>query len=215
MPRFLLSVAVLAACSVARAQMPEQHLQEAGSAVVLAHSTFAHGYRHGYEEGYHGGNTDVNMGRTPRSRLSDIRDLKSGYSSEFGPRRIFDRGFQAGLKAGYGDGYSGRTFRAVDTLRSVGEALGPDSFSADPAHVYFDQGFLTGYDNGLASAASNHSSVAQMDFHHVSCEPFHPARQHDLAAAGSYCEGYRRGFALGYDDGFVLGPAAVRMEASK
>src|SRR5262245_11228350 len=138
MPHLLFSIALLAACTAASAQMPEEHLLEAGSAVILAHSTFVHGYRHGYEEGYHSGNTDINMGRTRRTRLSELPDLKSGYSSQFGPRRVFDEGFQAGLKAGYGDGFSGRAFRAVDTLRSLAVALDPASFSSDPGHVYFD-----------------------------------------------------------------------------
>lgn len=215
MPRFMLAIAVVAACTAAQAQTPEEHLVEAGSAVILAHSTFAHGYRHGYEEGYHAGNTDINMGRTQRIRVSDLRDLKSGYSSLFGSRRVFDEGFQAGLKAGYHDGYSGRPFRAVNSLRSVAGALQPDSFSGDPGHIHFDQGFLAGYDHGFASGGSHLSSLAHMDFHQVSCEQSDAAVPRELAAAGSYCEGYRRGFALGYDDGSVSGSTPTRMEASK
>jgi hypothetical protein len=215
MLRLLLSMALLAACMAASAQMPEEHLLEAGSGVILTHSAFAHGYRHGYEEGYHGGNTDVNMGRNQRTRPSELPDVKSGYSSQFGSRRIFEGGFQAGLKAGYGDGFWGRPFRAVDILRSLAVALEPASFSADPGHVYFDKGFLLGYDNGFVSAGAHHSSLARMDFHQVQCEESSTGTQRALVAAGSYCEGYRRGFALGYEDGFLLGPAAGRMEASK
>src|SRR5262249_37901526 len=215
MPRLFLSLAVLAAWPTAAAKTSEDHLHESVSTVILALSTFPHGYRHGYEEGYHAGNTDINMGRTQRVRLSELRDLKSGYSSLFGSRRVFDEGFQAGLKAGYGDGFSGRAFRAVDTLRSVAGALEAESFSGDPGHVHFDQGCLIGYDHGFASAVSHHSSLAQMDFHQVSCEPSPAALRRDFAGAGSYCEGYRRGFALGYDDGSVAGPTANQMEASK
>ncbi len=44
-----------------------------GSAVVLSHSAFAHGYRHGYEEGYHVGNTDISLGtRAARETLKDF-----------------------------------------------------------------------------------------------------------------------------------------------
>src|SRR5215467_10226034 len=123
MLRLFFSVAILAACAAAQEPAQEEHLHEAGSAVVLAHSTFAHGYRHGYDEGYHAGNIDINMGRPPRMKLSELRDVKVGYSSQFGPRSVFDKGFHAGLKAGYNDGYMGRTFRAVENLRAVADSL--------------------------------------------------------------------------------------------
>jgi flagellar biosynthesis/type III secretory pathway protein FliH len=211
MLRLLLSVALLASWGAALAQTPETHLEEAGAA-VLAHSTFAHGYRHGYEEGYHAGNTDINMGRPIRVKLSDLHDVKTGYSSQFGPRSVFDKGFHAGLKAGYNDGYLGRSFRAIDNLRAVAESL-QSSLPADPSHAVFDQGFLTGYNDGYEHGGSDNSSAAQLDFHYVSCA--HPDGQADVAAEGSYCEGYRRGFALGHADGFALRPGSTRMEASK
>jgi flagellar biosynthesis/type III secretory pathway protein FliH len=214
MARFLLSVAVFALCAGIRAQTQDMHLQEAGSAAVLTRSTFAHGYRHGYEEGYHAGNTDINMGRAPRTRLADLRDLKTGYISQLGPRKVFEEGFHAGLKAGYADGYLGRNFRAVETLRTVAAAL-DDSTPADPKHVHFDQGFATGYDAGFQRGGSDGSSAAQIDFRVVDCGKFQPAHQRDLPAEGSYCEGYRRGFALGHADGFVLRPEGSRLEASK
>lgn len=213
MLRLLFSVAMLAVCAGAQVPAPEQHLQEAGSAAVLAHSTFAHGYRHGYDEGYHAGNTDINMGRVLRVKLSDLHDVKVGYSSQFGSRSVFDKGFQAGLKAGYSDGYFGRTFRAVENLRAVADSLEQSASPADPSHIYFDQGFLTGYNDGYARGGSNNSSVAQIDFHFVSCAK--PAWQPDMATNGSYCEGYRRGFVLGHADGFALRPGSARLEASK
>ena len=215
MARFLPSVAILALCAGAAAQSQDPHLQEAGSAVVLAHSTFAHGYRHGYEEGYHAGNTDINMGRAPRARLHELGHLKTGYASQMGPRKVFEEGFHAGLKAGYSDGYLGRTFRAVDTLRALAAALDESIPQADPKHIYFDQGFSSGYGNGLRSGESDKSSAAEIDFRVVDCAQFHPASQRDVPAQGSYCEGYRRGFALGHADGFVLRPEGARLEASK
>src|SRR5580765_1781402 len=100
---------------LALAQAQDQHLNEPGSSVVLAHSAFAHGYRHGYEEGYHFGNTDICVGTVPQAKIWERRGLKSGYSSQFGPHHLFEQGFRAGLKAGYSDGYTGRQFRAVDS----------------------------------------------------------------------------------------------------
>ncbi len=62
-------------------------------------------------------------------------DVKLGYSSQFGPRTVFEKGFEAGLKAGYRDGYSGRTFRAVETFRSVAASL-EESHFAGRSRVY-------------------------------------------------------------------------------
>lgn len=199
----------------AMAQAQDLHLSEAGSAVVLSHSPFAHGYRHGYEEGYHVGNADASLGTAPRAKMKDIHGLKLGYAPQFGTRLAFEHGFQAGLKAGYSDGYSGRLFRAVDSLRSVGASLQETGSRADPKFIYFDDGFFYGYNEGFDRGGSDQSSTAQVDFHFVGCANFHPSRQRDLPAQESYCDGYRRGFALGHADGFMLRPDSSRLEASK
>ncbi|HZS26793.1 MAG TPA: hypothetical protein VFB76_06155 [Candidatus Angelobacter sp.] len=218
--RQLFPLVILAACAAAQAPAAqisgqEWHLKEAGSAVVLEHSTFAHGYRHGYEEGYHIGNTDINMGRPLREKLSGIHDLKTGYSSQFGSHSVFDKGFQAGLKAGYSDGYLGRNFRVIDTMRALAGSLQQSPFPADPRHTHFDEGFLTGYNDGYERGGSDDSPAAAKDFHFVSCARFNPAKQTNEAAGASYCEGYRRGFVLGHGDAFALRPETSRMEASK
>ncbi len=215
MVRSLVALALFAASAMAHAQALDPHLQEEGSAAVVAHCTFAHGYRHGYEEGYHAGNTDINMGRSQRTKLRELRDLKIGYSSKFGPKKLFEEGFHAGLKAGYSDGYMGRNFRAVESLRNVAASLKVENLPPDPNHSYFDQGFATGYNNGLEQGGSSQSSTANVDFHFVDCGKFQPANQHDISAQANYCDGYRRGFALGHADGFALRPESSRLEASK
>jgi hypothetical protein len=207
----LLLILFLAAGVAGTAKSQDLHLSESGSAVVLSHSAFAHGYRHGYEEGYHVGNADVSLGSSQRHKLKDFHGLKLGYSSQFGPRRLFERGFAAGLKAGYGDGYSGRPFRAVDTLRSVSASL--EITQPATGFTHFDEGFLSGYNEGFDRGGSDQSSTAQVDFHSVGCANYQ--KQHNLSGENSYCEGYRRGFALGHADGFLLRPEGVRLEASK
>lgn len=214
MARLVLAL-FMAAGLTASAQAQDMHLTEVGSAVVLSHSAFAHGYRHGYEEGYHVGNADASLGTAPRAKMKDIHGLKLGYASQFGARHAFEHGFQAGLKVGYSDGYSGRLFRAVDSLRSVAASLKETGSSADPKFIYFDGGFFSGYNEGFDRGGSDQSSTAQVDFHFVGCANFHPARQRDIPAQESYCDGYRRGFALGHADGFLLRPDSGRLEASK
>ena len=213
MARIVLSLCLAAFAVSALAQ--DVHLREPGSALVLSHSCFAHGYRHGYEEGYHIGNADISMGTMPRSKPAEFHNLKLGYVSQFGSRHQFEQGFQAGLKAGYRDGYSGRSFRAVDSLRSIADALDEARPTADPKFAHFDEGFFSGYHDGFDQGASGQSAQAQVDFHFVGCTNFHPAKRADSSAQESYCEGYRRGFALGHADGFVLRPDSSRLEASK
>jgi flagellar biosynthesis/type III secretory pathway protein FliH len=210
MARLLLTL-FLAAGVAATATAQDFHLRESGSAAVLSHSAFAHGYRHGYEEGYHVGNADASLGSSQRHQIKDFHGLKLGYSSQFGPRNLFEHGFTSGLKAGYLDGYSGRLFRAVDTLRSVSASL-EDTQSAR-GFTHFDEGFLSGYNEGFDRGRSDQSSTAQVDFHFVGCTNFQ--KQHNLSGENSYCEGYRRGFALGHADGFLLRPESGRLEASK
>jgi hypothetical protein len=213
MARLLLTLFIAAGVAIT-ARSQDLHLSESGSAVVLSHSAFAHGYRHGYEEGYHMGNTDVSLGSLPRRKPHDFRGLKFGYSTQFGARKVFERGFMAGLKAGYGDGYSGRIFRAVDTLRSVSASLEDmHSAAADVRFAHFDDGFVSGYDEGFDRGGSDQTSTSQVDFHFVSCANYQ--KHQDLSAEDSYCEGYRRGFALGHADGFLLRPEGARLEASK
>lgn len=214
MARLVLALCVAAGLA-ASAQAQDLHLSEAGSSVVLSHSTFAHGYRHGYEEGYHVGNADASLGTAPRAKMKDIHGLKVGYAPQFGPRHAFEHGFQAGFKAGYSDGYSGRLFRAVDSLRSVAASLQDTGSRADPKFVYFDDGFFSGYNEGFDRGGSDQSSTPEVDFHFVGCANFHPVKQSALGAEESYCDGYRRGFALGHADGFLLRPESGRLEASK
>ena len=209
----LLLILFLAAGVAVSAKSQDLHLSESGSAVVLSHSAFAHGYRHGYEEGYHVGNTDVSLGTLQRRKLKDFHGLKLGYSSEFGSRKVFERGFLAGLKAGYVDGYSGRLFRAVDTLRSVSASLEDTHSAKDGWFTHFDDGFTSGYDEGFDHGGSDQSSTAQVDFHFVGC--VNSPKQHNRPGEESYCEGYRRDFALGHADGFLLRPEGGRLEASK
>ncbi len=214
MARLVLAL-IVAAVLAAPAHAQDTHLSEAGSSVVLSHSAFAHGYRHGYEEGYHIGNVDASLGTAPRPKMKDVHGLKLGYAPQFGPRHGFEHGFQAGLKAGYSDGYSGRLFLAVDSLRSVAGSLRDTASRADPKFAYFDAGFFSGYNEGFDRGGSDQSSAPQVDFHFVNCANFHATKQATPRAEESYCDGYRRGFALGHADGFRLRPYSGRLEASK
>jgi flagellar biosynthesis/type III secretory pathway protein FliH len=199
--------------SVAQSQVPERHMNEAGSRVLFARSAFAHGYRHGYEEGYHVGNIDINMGRPAHTRLS--HGLSLGYAPQFGARKSFESGFRQGLKAGYGDGYAGRVFRAVDALRLVAASLAETPAPADPRSLYFDQGFSSGYNDGLRPVQSGGPSVSTGGPRFANCPQLAPVAEQGQPARQSFCEGYQRGQALGHADALALGLEHGAMQAFK
>lgn len=191
----------------------ESHLSEPGSATIYSRSAFAHGYRHGYEEGYHFGNLDINMGRPVRTKKTRFQGMTSGYSSEFGSKKLFEAGFHAGAAAGYGDGYTGRVFRAVDSLRNIAAAL--DYASGESANGFFDQGLAAGYRDGFEPNNAWITSAMPLDFRAVDCSEVATEKPKDPFAEGSYCEGYRRGFVLGRADALAITPYRIDLEASK
>ncbi|HEV2963286.1 MAG TPA: hypothetical protein VG649_15765 [Candidatus Angelobacter sp.] len=196
-------------------ELPERHLNEAGCNVLFARSAFAHGYRHGYEEGYHLGNIDINMGRPLRTRSAQFHGLSTGYASQFGPRKSFESGFAEGVKAGYSDGYAGRVFRAVDTLRLVAASLSEAAAPAGPSNMYFDQGFSFGYKQGLDPGQNSKVATSVPGPRFASCSQFSPLPEKDELARQSFCEGYERGQTLGHADAFALGLEHGSMQAFK
>ncbi len=193
----------------------ERHMNEAGSSVLFIRSSFAHGYRHGYEEGYHWGNVDINMGRQARTKTSQFHGLSTGYISQFGPRKSFDAGFVEGLKAGYGDGFSGKAFRAVDTLRLASASLSEVPVPAAPSNMYFDQGFSSGYHQALRPVSNGAPAVSIDDQGFMNCGQFSPSVEKDQRARQSFCEGYQRGQVLGHADALALGLEHSSMQAFK
>src|SRR5215471_16138534 len=147
MRRFwLLSICLPALC-LPQARSQETHLSEQGSGAIFSRSAFAHGYRHGYEEGYHLGNIDANFAHLARTKKSQFHGLRLGYSSEFGSKKSFEEGFQSGVLAGYGDGYAGRNFRAVDSMRTIATSLEEEEAEASDGQAKagsFDQGLACG-----------------------------------------------------------------------
>lgn len=205
-PIFLL---LLIGHSPGQSQTTDAHLREAGTASICLRSAFAHGYRHGYDEGYHWGNIDINMGRHPRTRLQEFHGISSGYSSEFGPRKYFESGFQDGLKAGYGDGFVGRKFRAIANLHLISEELDKYPSAANSINTSFDQGLSAGYSRGFGQ-------VRQDQAWESNCTGFLSLRQtQDATDQASFCDGYIRGYQLGRDDGLISGHEGNALAAKK
>ncbi len=214
MRRFLPLLLILANCALAQTAKPESHFVESGSSAIFQRSSFAHGYRHGYEEGYHHGNLDANMSRLMRARKSQFPKLRLGYAKEFGARKSFESGFWSGLTAGYGDGYTGRTFRAVESLRSLAVSLKVERSAGDPENIHFDNGFSLGYGEGLRRSQLERS-VAFSETEFGDCTLYNPAKPQDLHTQEIFCQGFQLGYMLGQGDGLMVRPADSALEARK
>jgi len=194
----------------------ESHRNEPVTGVLLARSAFAHGYRHGYEAGYHQGNIDINMARQARTRFSELRGLPLGYQNDFGPRNSFLYGFQFGLMAGYGDGYSGKEFRAVSNLRVAAAELNPTLPELKVRTSTFDRGLLFGYEDGFGrKPAKAMDGVPKQLSRGGSCQAAPAGKEQNGGETPDYCDGYRRGLILGRTDAFAARGEHGLLEASK
>lgn len=150
---------------------------------------------HGYEEGFHEGDMDLQMGR-PFHQAKKQSDFKKvcGYRSEFGDRKDFQAGYQKGYAVGYTDSYVGRSFRAMQLVELAKSENLPDSAAVPDRR--FDQAFSAGYDLGQKSGLKDgRSSVPADSLDSINC-----------AVAGhgpDACAAYRRGYRLGYSDGYT------------
>jgi hypothetical protein len=188
----------------------ETHQSEPLTGVLFMRSTFAHGYRHGYEAGYHQGNIDINMARPSRTKFSELRGIPLGYQSGFGPRNSFLYGFQYGLMAGYNDGFAGREFRAITTLRQVAAELDSNLPQLKVRSSLFDTGLIFGYEDGFGQKpAKKLDKMPERPSDPHSCEKAQAGETPD------YCEGYRRGLILGHKDAFAARGEHGLLEASK
>jgi len=194
----------------------ETHQNEPVTGVLFTRSTFAHGYRHGYEAGYHQGNIDINMARPGRTKFSELRGVPLGYEPDFGPRNSFLYGFQYGLMAGYSDGYAGREFRAITTLRQVAAELDSTSPQFKVRSPLFDKGLIFGYEDGFGQKpAKMQEKIPERPAGPHACEKTQAGQEASSGEAPDYCEGYRRGLILGHKDAFAARGEHGLLEASK
>jgi hypothetical protein len=180
----------------------DMHLEDARAAALFLKSTFAHGYMHGYELGYRVADTDVHMGRAARKeveRARAVRKAHSGYERGFGRRAEFIRGYRQGLRVGYADSYHGHPFRALAAARALAAGLQPQE-GAPPSRT-FDAGFIRGYGEGISSGLSAVRVGAPFEPQLQECGS--APRSRNAAHSEEYCDGLRRGYALGYSDGYA------------
>jgi hypothetical protein len=180
-------------CCVAAADHQDMHYADQAGPLCRA-SSFAHGFLHGYEEGFHEADQNVQLGRIYRTpALAKSTPPTHVPVPQGADRKLFKNGYKLGFSDGYSDGVSGREFRAIEYLRSVATGITPAQFSNA-----FDVGFADGFKAGRASPQP-------MPIGYVSsyCRNArgrakkHSGREDDQP----YCNGYGRGFMMGYASG--------------
>jgi len=176
------------------AQRPDSHLTDS-AANLFQRSAFAHGYQHGYEQGFHLADLDIQMGHLlPGVKAkSDRRDQDPQYRSNYGDKGLFVAGYKLGMRAGYADSLGGVPFRALDEMRLAANGL-PSGSSK-----YFDRGVYEGFVNGERQGAKN--ALARIDLEVVSNTCMAQKAAVNPAESVPYCDGYVRGFQLGFSDG--------------
>lgn len=182
----------------------DPHLTDTAAA-LYQRSAFAHGYLHGYEQGFHLGDLDIQMGHfLPGVRAHHDERPDSHYRPAFGDRDLFNEGFKLGLRSGYADSIGGHEFRAIAELRKVAGGLAAEAISRP-----FDQAFYEGFLSGQRQGATDTRVLTDFTGIGSSClKTRAKADDHE-----QYCDGYSRGFQLGYGDGhaqFLAGNKAVQ-----
>ncbi len=161
--------------------------------VLYQRSAFAHGYLHGYEEGFHLADLDIQLGHLlPGVKARHDERPEQHYRSGYGDKALFSEGFKIGMRAGYSDSVGGHKFRAISELRKAAEGLEQTSASKP-----FDRAFYEGFVNGERQGATDPHLLTDFAGVGSTCLQQHAkAGDHD-----QYCDGYSRGFQLGYGDG--------------
>jgi hypothetical protein len=167
----------------------ERHLQPTSIGALFLDSAFAHGYRHGYDEGFHLADLDIHMGRAVQQMTKhELRQAGHEYNNSFGSKARFQQGYEAGLSAGYADGFAGDQYQASERAKlaasGLADALPPSR------REYFDEGFAGGY--ASAHVQSVRAKGMTIDYLEQYCQDkllgSHPPE---------YCSGFGRGFIFG------------------
>jgi len=199
--RAFAALILVAAATCASAQRRDDDARHtADSAAALFHrSVFAHAYAHGYEAGFHAADQDIQMGRAAMDLNS--RQAQKQMSPPSTPqncdRKLYSSGYREGFRAGYIDSASGRSFRSVGELRALADGLQGNAAASNAPS--FDRAFAEGYVAGRSFDHTKAAPVATFDYLATWCRSAPEMTRHG-GNSPDYCEGYTRGYRLGYDD---------------
>jgi hypothetical protein len=198
-----LSLLLCASCfALARgANKDRTYVEDSFAAALHSNSVFLHGYIHGYAEGFHNADIDIQMAHGFRdvSTMSEYKKV-ADCPANAGEKSVFERGFRQGFRVGYVDGISGRSFRAVRSLRIAMAGLSTDEWNPRRQES-FEMGIQEGYYAGQSEGLHDGRTAATFRQMEPGCSALD---QNARAAKGAdYCDGFRRAFSIGYSDGYT------------
>ena len=201
--RILCLSLLLSACGIgfARDAKDRNYVEDSFAAALYTSSVFLHGYVHGYEEGFHNADIDIQMAHGFRDVSAMPEYKKVGdCPANVGDKSVYERGFRQGFRVGYVDGMSGRSFRAVRSLRIATAGLSTGDWN-QRRRESFEMGVQEGYYAGQSEGLHDGRTAAgfrRMDPGCTALDENAPA-----AKDAAYCDGFRRAFSIGYSDGYT------------
>lgn len=183
------------------ANKDEDKKEDSFVATMYSVSVFLHGYAHGYEEGFHNADVDIHMAHGFRD-VSTLNDFKkvADCPSNTGEKKAFERGYRQGFRVGYVDGMSGRSFRAVQSIRLALDGLSASDWSAR-RHESFENGIEQGYFAGETEGLHDGRTAAAFRLLEPGCTAL--GQSSPATKDADFCDGFQRAFAIGYSDGYT------------
>lgn len=179
----------------------QAYSEDSLASALNSHSVFLHGYVHGYEEGFHNADIDIQMAHGFRdvSTMSQYKKVAE-CPAKAADKAVFERGFRQGFRVGYVDGMSGRSFRAVSSLRLAVAGLSTADWN-QRRRASFELGIQQGYYAGQSEGLHDGRTASAFRL----MEPGCTALDQNASAAkdADYCDGFRRAFSIGYSDGYT------------
>ena len=196
--RYICLICFALIAAVCMAQTPDLHLTQDPAERLYTESPFAHGYLHGYEMGFHCGDLDLQLAHQPEDVKDDkhFKDDVNHFRHVYGNKSSFIRGYEAGFRMGYADGYKGTQFRAIKNLRALSKDLPEIDQNGSPI---LDSALMYGYDEGRKSGLGDGRAKADYRPDGSDCEL---ALRFKQAPTTFYCSAYSLGYRFGYSDGF-------------
>ncbi len=194
---------LLSVCGVgfARDAKDRKYVEDSFAVTLYSSSVFLHGYVHGYEEGFHNADVDIQMAHGFRDVGTMTEYKKVGdCPANSGDKSVYERGFRQGFRVGYVDGMSGRSFRAVRSLRIAMAGVSTDEWNQrrrESFEMGIQEGYYAGQSEGLHDGRTS-AAFRQMDPGCTALDQNAPA-----AKDPAYCDGFRRAFSIGYSDGYT------------
>lgn len=183
------------------ASKAQPYNEDSLASALFSTSVFLHGYVHGYEEGFHNADIDIQMAHGFRdvSTMSEYKKV-AVCPANAGDKNVFERGFRQGFRVGYTDGMSGRSFRAVRSLRLAVAGVSTADWN-QRRRESFEMGIQEGYYAGQSEGLHDGRTSAGFRLIEPGCSALD--QKASAAKEAEYCDGFRRAFSIGYSDGFT------------